>query len=67
MVSINIKQRKELLKDLDYCVSSQNGFSDIMKRDSPIKKLFTVLLEEEEWYLLGKDCPPALKKGKKNG
>lgn len=56
MVSINIKQRKELLKEMNYARSAEQSFNDIYKRPgSAWKKLLDALEAEEYWSLVGKE------------
>ena len=56
MTSINIKQRKQLLKEMAYYRASASGFNDILRDDSAWKKLVDVLTAEEEFSLVGMEC-----------
>ena len=61
MVAINIKQRKELIEELQYLASSgftftalKDGATDL--QNSAWRKLVKLLQAEEDFSLVGKEC-----------
>ena len=62
MVSINVKQRNALLKEMRTARTAGLGWNDIFKRPCALRDLFELLTADERWSLTGRECQKEKKK-----